>query len=900
MNFRKWFIAGFVLLTIIFFALNKLLVDWLWFNSVGYSSVWLKIVSTNIVLYSVLFLLLLAFFAFNIYKTRANILYYINHDYVNRQEMSLKNYLLQTILKGPYVQIVLGFIIVFLAFSMTYSSGLSWEELQKFLYSTQFGYEDPIFQKDISFYVFKLPFIFKITEIIYYSLMVAAIFSLALYLLTMPSLIINISHFSKVHGHLILLAVILFFFKSIACYLERYLLLYSTHGVGFGAGYADVYARLPGLYLLAIASLIISILCLSSYYHKNLRWVLGGLSLLLITSLGVRLVYPGFVQRFHVEPNEFNREKPFIEYNISHTLRAYGLDKIKIEEFPANSSLVGTELAENKKTLNNIRLWDWRPLEQTFNQLQSLRPYYCFTDVDVDRYPVDGEMRQVIISARELDSNRLSTIQADNWINKHLRYTHGYGAVIIPANEVTAEGLPNFYLKDIPLMANEPFEIDRPEIYFGEKTIDYILVKTKMAEFDYPLGDDNAENYYEGQGGIPINNYLARLTFATYFKDYKLLLTRELTEESRIIFYRQIEQRVKKIAPFLEYDQDPYLVIGDKKLYWIQDAYVTSLMHPYAQPYNNQFNYIRNPIKVVTDAYNGEVTFYLQDPQEPIAATYAKIFPQLFKPISQMPEDLKNHLRYPETLFKIQSEIFTSYHMENPMVFYNKEDLWSIPEEIVAGETVTMEPYYVIMQLPNQNEAEEFILMLPFNAARINKMVAWLAARNDSSNYGELILYKFPKDKHIYGPLQVESRIDQDSEISQQLSLWDQRGSQVLRGNLLVIPIGESILYIEPLYLQAEKSKIPELRQVIAVLGDKIVMEKTAEEALEKIFAAIPKEEMDETQKASLAELVQLTYDYYQEAIEKQKAGDWAGYGLKLQELEKVILRLQQLVETTE
>lgn len=901
MYYKKWVLASFLVIAIAFLILNRLVVDWLWFSSVGYSQVWLKIIFTNIILYFFLLLLPLSIYGINIYIAGSIILNYITNNYVNEsQKMSIKNYFFTYIIKGSYVKIALAIFVFLLALSAVYSCGISWEDLQKFLHPTNFGQYDPIFHKDIGFYVFTLPFVHKLIRIIYSSLIVAITISAVLYCLTMPGLIMDIRQFSKAHIHLLLLGAVVLLTKSIIYYLERYLLLFSTRGIGFGASYTDVHARLLGLEVLAIISFIAFLIFLISCYKKNLRWVIGTLSILLIATLGLQIVYPSFVQRFQVEPNEFNKEKPYIEHNIAQTLKAYGLDKVNSKEFPINNNLTQEDLALLKKTLSNVRLWDWRPLEQTFNQLQSLRPYYNFTDVDIDRYEVDGQLKQVVIAARELDSNRLSTIQAENWINKHMRYTHGYGAVVIPANEVTSEGLPNYYLKDIPLVGKEPFEINRPEIYFGEKTNNYILVNTKIREFDYPLGDDNAENYYQGQGGIPISDYLERLTFALYFKDYKLLFTRELTDKSRIIFNRQIQQRVKKIAPFLEYDQDPYLVISEQKLYWVQDAYTTTDMYPYAQPYKNQFNYIRNPIKVVTDAYDGKVTFYLQDPNEPIAETYAKIFPELFKPMSQMPNDLKNHLRYPETLFKIQSEIYTQYHMENPMVFYNKEDLWSIPEEIVAGETTTMEPYYVIMQLPNQEMEEEFVLMLPFNAARINKMVAWLAARNDGSNYGELILYKFPKDKHIYGPLQVESRIDQDSEISQQLSLWDQRGSQVLRGNLLVIPLRETILYIEPLYLQAEKSKIPELRQVIAVFGDKVVMERTVGEALEKIFADISIKEIAETEGYTISQLIRLANEYYREAINKQKAGDWAGYGQMLQEMEKILAELENMVDSSE
>ncbi|WP_227766412.1 UPF0182 family protein [Zhaonella formicivorans] len=892
LNWRKWLLGSLIFLLFLGTFLNSFWVDWIWFRAEGFAGVWLKIITTNIILNLVVFIVLWLILALNVFKARQNILLSIVQDYQHEQGMSLKNYLLNKILNGTGAKIILLAFTGVLALTVAASSDFDWQLWQKFINKIDFAVTDPIFNKDVGFYVFRLPLLLKSLNTLLNALFAALFLSVALYTLTMPGLIINFRKFSKAHSHLTMLGAALLFLQAAHFYLERYLLLYSPKGAAYGASFTDVHASLPGLNILTVITIAAAIVLIYCLWLKNFKFAFGSILCIVLASLGLQIAYPLLVQKLQVEPNEFNKEQLYLKNNISYTLKAYGLDKVKTENFPVNNTLTAGDLALHSKTISNVRLWDWRPIEQTYNQLQSLRPYYVFPEVDVDRYQLDGTTRQVLIAARELDSSRLD--QAQTWVNKHLRYTHGYGAVVSPASEVTPEGLPTFYLKDIPLAAEKPFAVERPELYFGEKTTDYVLVKTKTKEFDYPLGENNAENYYAGSGGVRIKSLLHRLNFALYFKDYKLLLTRDLTTESRLLFHRQISARAEKIAPFLRYDPDPYLVISGKKLYWIQDAYTTTNMYPYAKPTAGWGNYIRNAVKVVTDAYNGRVTFYLADETDPIIQAYHKIFPGLFKPLSQMPPDLKSHLRYPETLFKIQSSVYTTYHMENPMVFYNKEDAWSIPDEIVAGETRPMDPYYMVMQLPGESQ-EEFILMLPFTAAKINKMVAWLAARNDAEHYGELVVYKFPKEKHIYGPLQIEARIDQDSEISQQLTLWDQRGSQVLRGNLLVIPMENSILYIEPLYLQAEKSKIPELRRVIAIYGERVVMSSKIEDALKELFANAPITQKTDAAAQTVPELIADANKYYQEAIEKQKAGDWAGYGIALQHLQETLIKLQEL-----
>jgi len=554
-------------------------------------------------------------------------------------------------------------------------------------------------------------------------------------------------------------------------------------------------------------------------------------------------------------------------------------------------------------TINNIRLWDHRPLKDTYNQIQAIRLYYDFHDVDVDRYIINGEYRQVMLSARELSAEKLAE-EAQTWVNRRLQFTHGYGIALSPVNEVSAEGLPVLLVKDIPPIGD--FNIEQPQIYFGEKTDHYIIVETKTQEFDYPMGDENVYGYYQGKDGVSLGSFTRRLVYAWQFGDLNILISGELTPESRVLYYRNIRERVNHLAPFLELDSDPYLVVMEGRLFWIQDAYTTTDRYPYSEPLGGGLNYIRNSVKAVIDAYDDSVTFYVTDPEDALIRTYQAIFPELFVPAGQMPESLRVHLRYPEGMFNIQAAVYQSYHMRDARVFYNKEDLWAVPKEFYAGKEQPMEPYYIIMRLPDE-EKEEFLLMLPFTPVRKNNTIGWLAARSDGENYGKLLAYLFPKERLVYGPSQIENRIQQDTVITEQLALWGRGGSRVIRGNLLLIPLGESNLYVEPVFLQAETGGLPQLKRVIVVVGEQIAMEPTLKQSIAAIFGAeAPPAELpvvkppapaepEEPVAGEIANLIDEAQQHYNKAQQHLKAGDWAGYGKELDALKAVLDRLAEL-----
>jgi len=553
----------------------------------------------------------------------------------------------------------------------------------------------------------------------------------------------------------------------------------------------------------------------------------------------------------------------------------------------------------------HIRLWDHRPLKSTFSQIQEFRLYYDFYDVDVDRYTFGDDYRQVMLSAREINYDQISQ-EAKTWVNEKLQFTHGYGAVMSPVNEIGEEGLPNLIVKDIPPKVTVPLEFNRPEIYYGELTETYAIVNTKLAEFDYPAGDSNVTTRYEGLGGLPIKNSFRRLLLAIQLRSIEIIFTRYLNADSRIMLYRSIQERVPKIAPFLRYDPDPYLVIHDGRLFWIYDAYTRTDQFPYSTPHRDGYNYIRNAVKVTVDAYNGDVTYYVINRKDPVIQTYMKIFPEMFRDFSDMPQGLKHHIRYPMYIFSIQAELYSTYHMTDPQVFYNKEDKWTIPQEIYGETETQMIPYYTIIKFPDATGKEEFVLILPFTPVNKNNMLAWIAARCDLEDYGRIIEYKFPKEKLIYGPLQIESRIDQNSEISQLFTLWGQKGSSVIRGNLLVIPVKDSLIYVEPVYLRAEQSELPELKRVIVGYQDNIEIGLTLEEALVKLFSGVipvsPQEDEEGVVapapvELSIRALILNAQNIYDDAQKKLREGDFAGYGDSIESLEKIF---EALLERTE
>jgi uncharacterized membrane protein (UPF0182 family) len=675
--------------------------------------------------------------------------------------------------------------------------------------------------------------------------------------------------------------------------LSQFELLYSVRGVAFGASYTDVHAQLLA-YQLSFWAVLLCVLLLLGGVALRRPWILaiGGV-LWLVVAVGVGGIYPALMQQFDVQPNELIKEHPYIEYNIDLTRRAYGLDKIEEKDFGSVADLTPEALAEAEATIKNIRLWDYRPILDTYAQIQEIRLYYEFMDVDVDRYLLDGDYRQVTLSAREMATDQL---QSRTWVNEHLQFTHGYGLVMSPVNAVTREGLPELLIRDLPPSTAPGLEITRPEIYYGEKTDNHVFVNSTLEEFDYPSGDQNVFTTYEGMGGVLLDSPLKRGAFAYRFSDVSVLLSEYITPESRVMLYRNIHQRVRQVAPFLLFDPDPYLMIVDGRLLWLQDAYTVTDMYPYSQPYRNSFNYIRNSVKVIIDAYDGDMTFYIVDPEDPLINAYAAIFPDLFTPLEEMPEGLRAHVRYPEGLFIIQAQMNNTYHMQDPTVFYNKEDLWAVAHEMYAGNDQLMEPYYVTMSL--EGGPEEFILIQPFTPANKQNMVAWMAARSDGEHYGKLLLYKFPKQELIYGPLQIEARIDQEPAISGQLSLWHQRGSRVIRGNLLVIPIGNSLLYVEPLYLQAETGQLPELKRVIVGSGERVVMGDTLDEALVSIVGApvVSVEEEEVEAAVGVHELAQSALEHYQRAEQYLQEGDWAGYGAELEAMRR---DLESLIEST-
>lgn len=785
--------------------------------------------------------------------------------------------------------------------SLFYALVLSghWLKTLQYFNPTPFGTAEPVFSNDISFYIFRLPvwqlLDFWLGGLYLYALIATGV----IYLASGDSLSQGkFAGFSqKQLRHLYGLGAGVAGMVAIRYWLSRFELLYSTRGVTYGASYTDVNVQLPvntGLSLLsAVFALFLLLKTIVWSPRVRGRTVLAGLTLYVTLAMLLGLFLPDLVQRFGVEPNELERERPYIQRSIALTRAAFDLEEIDARTFVPLSQLTSADLQENDLTIGNIRLWDKRPILQTNRQLQQFRPYYKFVDADIDRYTLrvgasgisplaEGqqtvrqakaetdsllgppsqpltERQQTMIAARELEYDAVPE-QAQTWVNQHLIYTHGYGFTLSPVNTFAEGGLPAYFVKDIGTgdaidgegglttssqLIRDSIPIGTPRIYFGELTDTYVMTNTQVRELDFPSGDENVYNTYNGSGGISIGSLWRRLLFAQYLKDWQMLFTRNFTPETRVLFRREIAQRIRAIAPFLRYDRDPYLVTAnagnpeagptENYLYWIVDAYTTSDRYPYSDPGDKEFNYIRNSVKAVIDAYNGKIEFYVADPDDPIIQTWIKIFPNLFKPLAAMPTTLRTHIRYPLDFFGIQSERLLTYHMRDPQVFYNREDLWRIPQEIYGTESQEVEPYYLIIKLPTEAN-EEFILLHPYTPASRNNLIAWLAGRSDGIHYGKLLLYQFPKQELVYGPEQIEALINQDPVISQQISLWNRQGSRAIQGNLLIIPIEQSLLYVEPLYLEAERNSLPTLVRVIVVYENQIVMARTLEQALQAIF----------------------------------------------------------------
>jgi uncharacterized membrane protein (UPF0182 family) len=792
---------------------------------------------------------------------------------------------------------VLGAIAVIITLGFGFLLAGQWARVLAYFNPTAFNQRDPLFEQDISFYTFVLP-VWRLMEFWWFGLFLYTFIAITvLYLLGRNNLSQGrFSGFSpNQQRHLFGLGGGVLQVLAYNYWLSRYDQLYSPRGVTYGASYTDVNVQLPVNTGLSVLAALLGLWCLLRMLipvsDRSLKrwgigeqrsahdWTKNEIFLVALCSYFALMVLagkglPALVQRLVVQPNELARETPFILRSISGTREAFDLTNIELRTFDPEGHLTAEDIAANAATISNIRLWDSRPLLQTNRQLQQIRLYYSFADADVDRYTLkdpkgSAQLQQVLLAARELDYSAVPA-EAQTWVNEHLVYTHGYGFTLSPVNTAGEGGLPYYFVKNIGTdtsgsstldITNEAVRfsipIGEPRIYYGSLTNTYIMTGTKVKELDYPSGNQNVYNTYDGEGGINIGSWARRLIFAVYLRDWQMLLTRNFEPDTRLLFRREIQGRIRAIAPFLTYDTDPYLVIAnpnlrviknqtvdmdktDQKsspnyLYWIVDAYTTSDLYPYSDPGDQPFNYIRNSVKVVIDAYSGAVNFYVSHPTDPLIQTWSKLFPNLFKPIYEMPVSLRTHIRYPSTFFTIQSQQLLTYHMTDPQVFYNREDQWQTPTEIYAGEVQPIGSYYLIMRLPIA-KSEEFILLNPFTPVSRNNLVAWLAARSDNENYGKLLLYEFPKQRLVFGPEQIEARINQDPVISQQISLWDRQGSRAVQGNLLVIPIEQSLLYVEPLYLEAERNSLPTLARVIVVYENRIVMTETLPEAIDLLF----------------------------------------------------------------
>ncbi len=868
----------------------NLYIDWLFFEETEFLPVFKTILSTKIatgLLFSVVFLV---FYLINILAAN-------RIDFPQRKISLLENTIYQDRIpqfqKSAKVIVLLGGL--FFAVFVAMFGASKWEEILLFKNGLEVGIKDPVFSSDIGFYFFTLPLIETMRRFLSLTVFITAIVTLVNYFLRGGILITekSISLDYRIKKHIGVFGLFIFGVLAVGFYIDTSKLLFSDHGVIYGAGYADINARLFTLRLLIVFTAITGVVFISSLFTGSFKWTVFPAGLTALIYIGGMVVYAPALQKFRVAPNELELEKPYIKNNINFTRFGYDLDRIQLKSFNVSYDLDARDIANNDATIKNIRLWDNNPLLRTYSQLQQIRTYYKFIDIDNDRYTINGEYMQVMLSPRELSYDDLPS---KSWINERLVFTHGNGLAMGPVSRITREGLPEFIMKDIPPVSEADIRVTRPEIYYGELPNDYVIVKTKMKEFSYPTATGNVYTKYEGTGGVLLSSFLKRIIFAAKFNTSKIFLSSDITPESRILFYRNIRERVNKIAPFIMYDSDPYMVASDNgRLYWIVDCYTVSRYLPYSTPVNKDMNYIRNSVKTVIDAYNGDISFYISDPQDIIAKVYARAFPGLFKPLSEMPQFLRKHVRYPQGMLEVQARMFASYHMTEPKVFYNKEDLWEIP----SYSDKPMQPYNTIMKLPGEDK-EEYILLLPYTPSKRDNLAAWLAARCDMPNYGDLIVYVFPRDRLVFGPRQINARIDQNAYISQQLTLWGQIGSQVIRGSLLVIPIENSLLYVQPLYLAAsDRVGLPELRRVIVAYENDVVMEENLETALKRLFAGVKKapkttQKLAEQFPVPSGNLAKEAVRVFERALQLQRQGDWAGYGEHIKKLEQILGSMPQ------
>lgn len=930
--------------------------DWMWFKDLGYTSVFWKRLITQLELGVPVFVIVTLLARFYLRTLKNGYFKKIeSHEIPNLKRINSTSWILS---------IVFGLGVAF------YTSSGTWLTFLKSKYSTEFGLKDPLFNLDIGFYIFNLDWLDKVNEIILVSVIGLVVVTVVYYafLLTVrspdifehedeepepefeepedeePKVIYRtpIDHSvigrmaragkkavdaafdpnrKKKKGHktdinnnnvenlmdiasgkLIILGIIFYLMLAVDFFLKQFDLLHAHTGAVYGAGFVDVNITL-WVYRIIMLLCVVGAVTLAVHIKKGEITKLLKMPIIMVLVFALGSGAASLVQSLIVSPDEINKESKYLENNIEYTRHAYGIDNVRVANFPADDSLNAETISKNDETIGNIRINDYIPVEDFYNQTQSIRQYYRFNDVDIDRYTIDGGITQTYLSAREIDEDKIS----NTWINKHLKYTHGYGVAVSQVDTVTSSGQPDVVEGNIPPETNvAELKIDRPEIYFGELSKDYVIVNTKEAEFDYPDGSENKYTEYEGKTGIKLN-LLNRILFALREGNVNILVSTNITSNSKIMYVRSVVDRVEKIMPYLAYEEDPYMTIVDGKLYWVLDAYTTSSKYPYSEPYNQDenalysTNYIRNSIKVVVDAYDGSTNFYIVDETDPIAKTYQKIYPKLFKSASEISDEMKAHLRYPNAMFKIQAGVYAKYHMDEVKVFYQKEDLWDIAHQIYGTEDVEMDPSYYVFNLPDTEESAEFINMVPFTPKSKQNMTAIMMGRNDGDNYGQLIVYTMPKNKTIYGPMQIEAQIDQNTEISKEFSLWKQSGSSYKRGDLFVIPIGTSLMYVEPVYLEATNQAIPEVKRVIVAYQDKIAYEATLGEALVSLFGGdadsggskidgVDNADGDTTE--DIKSLIKKAQNAYDKAIECQKEGDWEGYGKYIRQLESYLTKL--------
>jgi len=870
----------------------RLYTDWLWFGETGYQPVFSRTLVTRLMLGLATFVL-----AFGLLFGNAQIaLQAFTRPLVIKFEPG--PLVIERRQLGPVVTLACGLA----SLSMALAASGQWLAWLYFLHGASFQQVDPTLGKDIGYYIFRLPFL----EFARGLLLLLVAFALAGSLgLHWASGGIGMDERSGIgvsraaRRHLSFLAASLFVLLAFSAYLDIPRLLLMPSGIIHGISYVDVAARLPSLQLQIAAALVGAALAIRNAYSSRL-WPIGAAIGVYIGVLALGSAYAAVIQKFVVTPNEQVKEAPFIASNVSSTRKAFGLDAVEERELSGDALLTREDIASNAETIRNVRLWDHKPLLDTFGQIQEIRTYYDFVSVDNDRYVIDGEYRQIMLSARELNSDSLPN---RSWPNERLTFTHGYGLALGPVNQVTQEGLPVLFIKNLPPESTIDLKVTEPSIYFGELSNDHVFVKTTTREFHYPKGEDNVYQEYAGEGGVSVDGFLRKLLFSIRFRSHNLLFSREIQPGSRILFNRRISERLKAIAPFLQYDGDPYLVVSEGRMFWIQDAYTTSRHYPGSTPIAGGTNYIRNSVKVVIDAYHGKTTYYLADPHDPIAVTLGTIFPGLFRPLTEMSPDLQLHLRYPEAIFSIQAAMYSTYHMTNPAVFYNKEDQWEVPSlDSSQGVPAPIQPYYTIMKLPGEAKAE-FIQILPFTPRGKDNLAAWMVARSDGEHYGKLLVFQFPKQKVVFGPRQIVARINQDQVISPQITLWNQQGSEVIQGTLLVIPIEESLLYVRPLYLRGTGGRIAELKRVVVAYQNQIVMEETLEGALNRIFE--PASGRTTVSPSSLStvtpppdvksnELGLRAREHYERAIQAQREGDWGRYGEEIRKLGETLEKMAQ------